>query len=411
MLFKFPKFETERLDALYRTQILDSPPEKQFDHITALLAEITGCPTALISLVDSKRQWFKSTYNFPVTETTREGSLCTHAILHNEFFQIKNLETDNLFCKHPAFLQNQIRFYAGAMINVNGHNLGTVCVLDTKPRELNSLQIESLKTFALTISHLIQGRQYSIEKTNSAISIEEAERKIVFASQISELAAMTGSLAHEINNPLTVVRMNIEILESEVEKVGRIQQRIELINKSLDRIQDITRSLLAYSRDSRSDSPVTVSLADIVRDALPFCQNNILKHKVLLKIGEFDPLISLVCRPVEISQIILNLLNNAVDAVADLTERWINLSVSQNVHDIEISISDSGSGIPEKMQAQIFQPFFTTKKLNSGTGLGLGICRSIAEKYGGSLNIDNSCENTRFILKLPNLALPKVSNG
>jgi signal transduction histidine kinase len=107
------------------------------------------------------------------------------------------------------------------------------------------------------------------------------------------------------------------------------------------------------------------------------------------------------CRPTEISQVLLNLLNNAVDAVQPLAEKWVELQVRSAGKDVEISVMDSGKGIPEKIRDKVGQPFFTTKVVGHGTGLGLSISRGIVEAHGGHLNLDTQCEHTRFVVTLP----------
>ena len=110
------------------------------------------------------------------------------------------------------------------------------------------------------------------------------------------------------------------------------------------------------------------------------------------------------CRATQISQVLLNLLNNACDAIRDLPEKWIRIGYEESVAGFELSVTDSGTGIDRAILDKLFQPFFTTKGVNVGTGLGLSISKGIAESHGGSLEYDSSCPNTRFILSLPRQA-------
>ena len=109
---------------------------------------------------------------------------------------------------------------------------------------------------------------------------------------------------------------------------------------------------------------------------------------------------------------LLNLLNNAVDAVQPLPEKWVELKVKNVGKDVEISVTDSGRGIPEKIRDKLGQPLFTTKVVGQGTGLGLSISRGIVEANGGSLNLDPDCEHTRFVVVLPKaVALKKEAHA
>jgi signal transduction histidine kinase len=109
----------------------------------------------------------------------------------------------------------------------------------------------------------------------------------------------------------------------------------------------------------------------------------------------------LECRPTQISQIILNFLNNSFDAVGKLPEKWIEVSVEELTNEIKIQVTDSGAGIDKSLENKIGQPFFTTKEPGKGTGLGLSVSRGLAEKHEGKIYLDKNCPNTRFVLLVP----------
>ncbi|MBI3556955.1 MAG: GHKL domain-containing protein [Deltaproteobacteria bacterium] len=109
------------------------------------------------------------------------------------------------------------------------------------------------------------------------------------------------------------------------------------------------------------------------------------------------------CRDIQILTIIMNLVNNARDALEDQPEKWVRLHVTEENDFVEISVTDSGKGISRNIQEKIFQPFFTTKELGKGTGLGLSIAKGIVESHRGALYYDSFCANTRFIVRLPKL--------
>jgi signal transduction histidine kinase len=118
-------------------------------------------------------------------------------------------------------------------------------------------------------------------------------------------------------------------------------------------------------------------------------------------VSETYPRLTIECRPTEISQILLNLLNNAFDAVFSLSEKWVELQVEELPDEIRIQVTDSGSGISKGIREKLMQPFFTTKEPGKGTGLGLSISNRIALKHHGKIYLDESCKNTRFVLVLP----------
>lgn len=156
-----PKNENERLAALRSYRILDTPPEKEFDDITALAACICGTPIAMISLVDSDRQWFKSKVGVSATETARKIAFCAHAIMERKLFIIRDATKDSRFAQNPLVTDDpKIRFYAGApLIAPDDCAVGTLCVVDQVPRELSLEQAEALNILGSHVIHLLEARR------------------------------------------------------------------------------------------------------------------------------------------------------------------------------------------------------------------------------------------------------------
>lgn len=145
-----PENEQERLGALRSLQILDTLPEDAFDEITNYAATRFNVPIALISLIDANRQWFKSCVGLAASETGRDVSFCGHAILENKTFIIPDALADSRFADNPLVVgPPYIRFYAGAqLITLEGYRIGTLCLIDQKPRHLNDREVEELEELA-----------------------------------------------------------------------------------------------------------------------------------------------------------------------------------------------------------------------------------------------------------------------
>ena len=152
--------EKWRQEVLKKYAILDTPPEETFDRITRLAANLLSVPIALISLVDEKRQWFKSRVGLDATETPREHAFCAHAILQREPLIINDALSDARFWDNPLVTgELAIRFYAGApLITAHGVTLGTVCCIDRQPREISDHQMLLLQDLAAITVELLEKR-------------------------------------------------------------------------------------------------------------------------------------------------------------------------------------------------------------------------------------------------------------
>jgi len=146
----FPSVESGRLAALDRYAILDTEPEQTFDDLVVLAAYVCKTPIAMLSLVDDHRQWFKSRVGVEIRETPRDSSFCAHAILQQDLFIVPDTSNDARFRENPMVVgEPHIRFYAGApLINEDGFALGTLCVIDREPRELDETQKEALQSLS-----------------------------------------------------------------------------------------------------------------------------------------------------------------------------------------------------------------------------------------------------------------------
>lgn len=243
------------------------------------------------------------------------------------------------------------------------------------------------------------------KKILSDQEIHTAKAKMLTSAKMAALGEMAGGIAHEINNPLTVIQGRAfqikQILDSATIDENKIREAAESIARTAEKIAGIIRSLRSFSREGSSDPLSFVTVKQLIDETLEFCRTRFYNHGVEVEIAPFDPDLEIECRVIEIQQVLLNLLNNAFDAIQNLPEKWIRLSVENQDNVIEFRVTDSGKGIPPKIAAHIMKPFFTTKEVNKGTGLGLSISLEIIKSHHGELFLDSSQSNTTFVFRLP----------
>lgn len=243
------------------------------------------------------------------------------------------------------------------------------------------------------------------DKKNIELALEDERVARISTAKMAALGEMASGIAHEINNPLTIVSISSakvqKILIDENIMSEELSANLERIDSTVKRIAKVVRGLQSFSRNSHGDRPELVSLQSIIGETLEISKERFRNRSIELIMLLPTESLMILARPSQIAQVILNLLNNSYDAIESLPDRWIEIKLSSNQEFHLLEIIDSGPGIPKEIQEKMMQPFFTSKEVGKGTGLGLSISKGIVENHNGSLIYDVESKNTRFILKFP----------
>ncbi len=234
---------------------------------------------------------------------------------------------------------------------------------------------------------------------------KQTERSLVASARFATLGEMAGAIGHEINNPLTLIVNDNEELRLMLEEKSfdreKAKELIARIDRTSMRISKIVKGLKSFARDGSNDPFDSVSTKTIIDESLELCSQKFKANAVELIVEDSVESMSFECQKIQIIQVLLNLLNNAFDAVKDSANPWVKLQVHGDAKTITFMVSDSGEGIPEDVQKKIFQPFFTTKEIGLGTGMGLSISKGIVEKHRGKISLDSKSKNTCFVITFP----------
>ncbi len=261
---------------------------------------------------------------------------------------------------------------------------------------------ENVRTESLIVKAMTDAENEKRKMEELNLQLEEQRAQSFASAKFAALGEMASGITHEINNPLTSINLNSQHLRFLIQQDAKEEAlaKLDLISKTVYRIARIVDSMNTVSREGSQDLMKTESLAQIVDDTLTFCYERFRQHNVKLKI-HIPQEITLECRAVQISQLLLNLLNNAFDAIDGQKEKWISVEAAEVGDHVQIFVTDSGKGIPEDVQAKIFQPLFTTKPSGKGTGLGLSLSHKIAQDHKGKIYLDPYHLNTRFVVEIP----------
>ena len=392
-----PSNEQERLSALRALQILDTFPEKEFDAITTLASFICQTPISIISFIDEDRQWFKSRIGLEAKETKREYAFCSHAINEpNELFIIQNASNDERFFENPLVTDEpHIRFYAGApLVTSAGMALGTLCVIDVEPRELNSEQKRALEVLANQVMVQLELRKRLIEHEEVKLELEkrkhEAER---FAHLVS----------HDIKSPLKSISGLSDMLLSVLQNgdYSLLRESLLQMKDKADFTVNLVDGILSHS----------ISLGNAINKE--WINANILLREIAL-LCSVPPFVrfyrktevtELFTDKVLVEQILINLLTNAIK-YNDKKIPEIEMLISEDETNYIIEVSDNGCGIPESYQNRVFELFQTLGTKDrfgiSGTGIGLNTVKKLTEKLDGKISLHSSPNRgCRFTITLP----------
>lgn len=244
-------------------------------------------------------------------------------------------------------------------------------------------------------------REYELIETRQRLA--EEQEKMIHSSRLASLGEMAGGLAHEINNPLAIIMLGLDAIENppahaEVETFR--QGKLSTMRRAVERISKIIRGLRHFSQQGDALPMEVVAVRVIVDDTMEFflgrLRTNQVEHQI---VGDLEHQIH--ARPVQISQVLLNLLSNALDAVAKSDRKSILIEVQKQGSDIWIDVCDSGTGLDAGMRERLFQPFATSKLPGQGMGLGLSISRGIMREHEGDLLFLKDRPQTTFRMVLP----------
>lgn len=238
------------------------------------------------------------------------------------------------------------------------------------------------------------------DRANQDLELERAKSHNI--SKLASLGEVAGGIAHELNTPLGLLLLKSSFLETEIRAGNeKVLNEVIAIKKITHRMAKVIRGLLSYARDGQHDPREAIPVRKWVENALKLCEKKFKNSGVDMEIDEelLDTVISV--QSVQLSQVLVNLMNNSFDAIQFQESQWIRISCQRRERSFDLVVQDSGSGVPKAHHDRLFQPFFTTKDVGKGMGLGLSLSKVILHQHGGDLIYDHSCQNTCFIIRLP----------
>ncbi|MDO8934235.1 MAG: GAF domain-containing sensor histidine kinase [Rhodocyclaceae bacterium] len=391
--FPTPYDEAARVAALHELALLDTPPEPEFDDLALLAAQICGTPIGLVSFLDADRQWFKAAVGTPVREMPRARAFCAHTIVGGDLFVIPDALADARFAASPLVAgEPHVRFYAGVPLRTPGrHPIGTICVFDVVPRELDARQLGALAALARQAEALIALR---------AARRAHGDPRV---RSLGERDPIAGFLIHDVKNQLMLVSANASYLRDWPGVTAAERAEIvEDIANAAARLQSMLLAALDLKWVDGGTMPLARAGFDLAALVTEVARAGPPTGSPVVVQGGHAPLPLHADRDV-VRRVLENLLDNA----RKYGRGRIVIATRAAAHGgVEVMVRDHGPGVAPADRERVFEP---RVRLGTGEGhedtsrgLGLAFCRAAVEAHGGRIWVEDAASGgSLFCFVLP----------
>lgn len=346
---EIPVNEAARLAALSSFSIIDTIAEDDFDNLTLIAAQICGTPVSLISLVDNKRQWFKSKQGIDILEAPREYSFCGHAInMPKEVMIVEDARLDVRFCDNPLVVDYpHIVFYAGVpLVTEDGYPVGTLCVIDSTPRVLTDSQLTALKALAVQVVQLMKLRKTTCLLEQTVETLDHKNK---------ELESFSYMVAHDIKAPLNNIDALLQIVTGDIGTTFTKEtvEMLGLIQKSSNNLRGLVKELLEYSTNPQE---LNLQFASINLKAFMKDLEDSFQYEQKKQLALISSLEVLVSNKTALEQIFNNLISNSIK-YNDNERVEITIKIDDIGAYYKVIYKDNGLGIAASELEHVFKPF------------------------------------------------------
>lgn len=249
---------------------------------------------------------------------------------------------------------------------------------------------------------ILKLKEINQEIISSHKKLEEEKKKTELSSRLALVGELAAGIAHEINNPLTIISGYAKIIDEEAKKESftSVPLMAPKIIKAVERTTKIIESLKKISRDVGDDENERITIEDLVQDSMGLTEMRLKDFGIKVQ-TELSPGLFVEGKLIQLSQVLINLITNSLHAIQENEEKWIRVISSQEDKKVLLRVLDSGMGIPSEILEKIFNPFYTSKEVGLGTGLGLSISKTIMTDHGGDLIYQLYEGHTSFVMEFP----------
>ncbi len=364
--------EGERIETLRKYEILDTPPDGSFDRITRLAAQILEVPVAIVTLVDTDRIWFKSKFGLDIPEISRDSGLCSSAILQDDLYVVEDARKDPRTLANPLVAgEFGLQFYSAVPLKTReGHNLGTLCIIDREPRQLSAVDQEVLKTLGELV-------------------MDQMELKLEARTAVRHQNEILNTAAHDLKNPISIMPLLADLIMSNKDNPGAIDDISRQIKDAGRRMAQTINDLLENSKKDAGNVHLRLKACEMEE-----LVGGVVKANIALA-RKKDQQLTFVCEQGStvfvdhrrLTEVVDNLINNAIKYSEYNKKIEVLLTVKEGKAVVEVV--DEGQGLSKDDLKNLYRRFTSLSTKPTGgeisTGLGLSISKQVINAHEGSL--------------------------
>lgn len=397
-----------RVKALGAYNIMDTPPEQELDEVVELASKICGKPISLISLLDGHRQWFKAKVGLPINETPIDIAFCKHAIEGNDVFIVNDATKDARFAENPLVTGSpDIRFYAGTPLTTpEGQNIGTLCVIDNKPGDITSDQLDALRILGKQVINNLELKKALRIQQEYVAKIEEQRAELEQLLQFKD--KVFALIGHDLKGPIGSLAQVMSMFRTGIlstEEIVEVAQTMELQIRDTESVLNNVLTWAKTNTNGFQPNKVEVSISGLMKEAIAQVSLEAVNKGIQVNIDQLPEKDRYQLDEESVAIVLRNLLRNAVKFCRKGDVVKLGVSVNSE-NQLQFYVKDTGVGFDDTIASRLFKEeehvstFGTAKE--KGTGIGLLICKNLIQRNGGTIWAEGKPnEGANFFFTLP----------
>jgi signal transduction histidine kinase len=393
--------DQRRVTAIRNYDAVRMPPRRELESVVALAARIAGVPTATVNIITDSEQHQIVTVGFEGGVCRREDSMCALTVREGRPVAVPDASRDARFSRNP-FVTGElghVRFYVALpLVTKDGVPVGTLCVFDEQPREVDEDMLDGLAALAQRVVDVFELRLRTRELALSLMEIQAVQAELERSNE--RLASFAGQVSHDLKTPLTTISLSLSLIRDQLEHGELPPDSVGLLDRAINgstRMADLIDDVLDFARLGgtlkSSEVDLNFVLGEVLDDLGPDLAD------VTMHISRLPTVLG---DRAQLRAVLQNLLGNAAKYRSDERPLEVHVSARHVQRAWRVEITDNGRGVPPAERHRVFEPLARAGGSVEGSGIGLATCRRILGAHGGRIGIDPSVTvGARFWFELP----------